>query len=55
MLSSTCIALLSLLLPGALAATKYDKVKEYSGPTFFDDWNFYGHCKSLSENLSGLF
>ncbi|KAJ7109083.1 glycoside hydrolase family 16 protein [Mycena crocata] len=48
MRSSTSVALLSVLLPGALAATTYDMVKEYSGSTFFDDWDFYGSFDNLT-------
>lgn len=36
----------SLLLPSAVLA-QYDLVKEYAGESFFDDWNFYNHCKSV--------
>ncbi|KAJ7646203.1 glycoside hydrolase family 16 protein [Mycena rosella] len=46
MLSS--LALLSVVLPSALAATTYDMVKEYSGSTFFNDWNFYGQFDNLT-------
>jgi len=46
--SSLSIVLLSVLLPSALAATTYDMVKEYSGSTFFDGWNFYGHYDNLT-------
>jgi hypothetical protein len=35
-------------MPGVLAATTYDMVKEYSGATFFDDWNFYGKFDNLT-------
>ncbi|KAJ3544278.1 hypothetical protein NMY22_g2833 [Coprinellus aureogranulatus] len=31
-----------LLFPAVQAAT-YNAIKEYSGPTFLDDWEFYGH------------
>lgn len=33
-----------LLLPAVVRATSYGLVKEYSGSTFFDDWDFYGNC-----------
>ncbi|KAJ7505750.1 glycoside hydrolase family 16 protein [Mycena galericulata] len=46
--SSSSVALLALLLPTVLAATTYDMVKEYSGPNFFDEWNFYGHFDNLT-------
>ncbi|KAK6992546.1 GH16 domain-containing protein [Favolaschia claudopus] len=39
---------LPVLLPGALAATTYDMVKEFSGSTFFDGWNFYGKFDNLT-------
>ncbi|KAJ7134267.1 glycoside hydrolase family 16 protein [Mycena epipterygia] len=48
MLSPSSVAILSVLLPSALAATTYDMVKEYSGSTFFNDWNFYGHFDNLT-------
>ncbi len=44
MRSLSSIAILSVLLPSTLAATTYDMVKEYSGSTFFDGWDFYGKC-----------
>ncbi|KAJ7205979.1 glycoside hydrolase family 16 protein [Mycena pura] len=37
-----------ILLPTVLAATTYTLVKEYSGSTFFDDWNFYGSFDNLT-------
>ncbi|KAJ7366367.1 glycoside hydrolase family 16 protein [Mycena albidolilacea] len=48
MRSSSSIALLSVLLPGILAVTTYDMVKEYSGSTFFDGWDFYGSFDNLT-------
>lgn len=27
-----------------VTATSYSLVKEYAGPTFFDDWTFYNNC-----------
>src|SRR5882762_1427547 len=40
--------LLDLGLPSLVRGTQYNLFKEYSGPTFFDDWGFYGDCKSRS-------
>ncbi|KAJ7081610.1 glycoside hydrolase family 16 protein [Mycena belliarum] len=48
MLSSLSFVLLSVVFPSVLAATTYDMVKEYSGSTFFDDWNFYGKFDDLT-------
>jgi len=48
MRSSSPIVLLSVLLPTTLAATTYDMVKEYSGSTFFDGWDFYGKFDNLT-------
>ncbi|KAJ6451631.1 glycoside hydrolase family 16 protein [Mycena sanguinolenta] len=42
------LALLSVLLPGILAATTYDMVLDYSGSTFFDRWDFYGNFDNLT-------
>ncbi|KAJ7037725.1 glycoside hydrolase family 16 protein [Mycena alexandri] len=47
MRSASPLALFALL-PSALAATTYDMVKEYSGSTFFDEWNFYGNFDNLT-------
>lgn len=48
---STSSIYLAALLPAVVRATSYSLVKDYSGTTFFDDWNFYGNCKSFSESL----
>jgi hypothetical protein len=46
MISSTnTILVLALGLPAAIRGTQYGLVKEYAGNTFFDEWNFYGHCE----------
>lgn len=29
---------------GGSRAAQYGLVKDYSGPSFFDGWNFYDHC-----------
>ena len=46
----TAAALLSLLscFPGAHHAAAYDLVREYSGVSFFDRWDFYGMWDNLT-------
>jgi hypothetical protein len=42
---SLILAATALLAPNnAIATATYDLVKEYSGSSFFDGWDFYGHC-----------
>ncbi|KAJ7223881.1 glycoside hydrolase family 16 protein [Mycena haematopus] len=48
MRSSSSLALLSALLPITSAVTTYDMVKEYSGSSFFEGWDFYGHFDNLT-------
>jgi len=38
---------LALILP-AIARAQYNLVKEYSGSSFFDDWNFYDNFDNLT-------
>lgn len=45
MISANTILFLALAFPAVIRGTHYDLVKEYAGSTFFDDWNFYGHCE----------
>ncbi|TFY63493.1 hypothetical protein EVG20_g6292 [Dentipellis fragilis] len=40
--------LLVLLLPLLSVASAYDLVREYSGQTFFDRWDFYGNWDNLT-------
>ncbi|TEB37660.1 glycoside hydrolase family 16 protein [Coprinellus micaceus] len=35
--------LVLLILPLSIQAATYNAIKEYSGATFLDDWDFYGH------------
>ncbi|KAJ7676059.1 glycoside hydrolase family 16 protein [Mycena polygramma] len=42
------MAILTVLFPSAFAATTYDMVKQYSGLTFFDGWDFYGNYDNLT-------
>lgn len=59
-ISSSTMLCLTLIL--VLATTKldvaegstavYDMVKEYSGPTFFDDWAFWDNGAYLGQTLS---
>jgi len=44
MLSTTLLCLASLLS----FSTSYDLVREYSGTTFFDRWDFYGSWDNLT-------
>jgi len=39
------LGLLALSFPGGTQADVYTVVKEYVGPTFFNDWVFYNNCK----------
>jgi hypothetical protein len=46
MLTTTLLSLSFLsLLP---SSSSYDLVREYSGPTFFDRWDFYGSWDNLT-------
>lgn len=36
--------LIGLLSHASVALAQYSLVKEYSGSTFFDGWDFYGNC-----------
>ena len=45
MISTNTILALTLALPAAIRGTQYGLVKEYAGSSFFDEWNFYGHCE----------
>ncbi|KAH9932701.1 uncharacterized protein BXZ73DRAFT_89876 [Epithele typhae] len=40
------LALLSLM--AAVVAQEYNLVKEYAGPSFFDDWSFYNNVDNLT-------
>ena len=35
---------LSFVVTLPLVSAQYTLVKDYSGPSFFDDWEFYGAC-----------
>jgi hypothetical protein len=45
MISTNAILALALGLSAVIRGTQYGLVKEYAGNTFFDEWNFYGHCE----------
>ena len=45
MIFTNTILVLALAFPAVIRGTQYELVKEYAGSTFFDDWNFYGHCE----------
>lgn len=45
MRSTTTASLLLLAAPAMVTATSYNLAKEYSGTSFFDEWNFYGNCE----------
>ncbi|KAG5721471.1 putative glycosidase C21B10.07 [Termitomyces sp. T112] len=45
-LAATLLAGVSIIAP--VAATSYSLIKEYSGPTFFDDWTFFDHFDNLT-------
>lgn len=42
---ATASTLLFLVAPTLVSATSYNLVKDYSGDSFFDGWNFYGNCE----------
>jgi hypothetical protein len=44
MLSTTLLCLASLFS----SSTSYDLVRDYSGTTFFDRWDFYGSWDDLT-------
>ena len=45
------LAALALALMPALAhAQAYTLVKQYSGATFFDEWDFFGNCALVSRS-----
>ena len=39
---------LSIIAASTIAGAQYTLVKDYSGPSFFDDWNFYGFRELLN-------
>ncbi|KAG5718737.1 putative glycosidase C21B10.07 [Termitomyces sp. T112] len=45
-LAETLLAGVAIIAP--VAATSYSLIKEYSGPTFFDDWTFFDHFDNLT-------
>jgi hypothetical protein len=45
MLTAILLSLFLSLLP---SSTSYDLVREYSGPTFFDRWDFFGSWDNLT-------
>lgn len=47
MLSTILLCLASLLS----SSTSYDLVRDYSGTTFFDRWDFYGNWDDLTLGL----
>jgi len=48
MVRSSLLPCAVFLLP-ALVAAQYSMVKEYSGSSFFDDWNFYNNYDNLTQ------
>ncbi|KAF7968294.1 hypothetical protein HWV62_31039 [Athelia sp. TMB] len=48
MRSTTTASLLLLAAPAVVTATSYNLVKDYSGSTFFDGWNFYNNYDNLT-------
>jgi hypothetical protein len=45
MMRTTTACFLSLVVPTIVNATQYNLLKDYSGQTFFDEWNYYGSCE----------
>jgi len=48
MLPTIASTLLLLVAPTLVSATSYNLVKDYSGDSFFDGWNFYGNFDNLT-------
>ncbi|KAG6810579.1 hypothetical protein H0H92_011279 [Tricholoma furcatifolium] len=42
------LALAGISLLTSVAATSYDMIKDFSGPSFFDDWTFYNNYDNLT-------
>ena len=48
MLTATMLSLFPYFLSLLPSSSSYDLVREYSGPTFFDRWDFYGSWDNLT-------
>jgi hypothetical protein len=52
MLGTTLLYLFSHILPFFPRVVSYDLVRDYSGTTFFDRWDFYGSWDNLTLGVS---
>ncbi|KAL8279304.1 hypothetical protein RQP46_008341 [Phenoliferia psychrophenolica] len=48
MLSTVVLSVVALTAPGSVSAAAYSLTQNFSGSTFFDKWNYYGHYDNLT-------
>ena len=51
---TTASTLLLFVAPTLVSAASYNLVKDYSGDSFFDGWNFYGNCELVTPSVCTL-